>query len=66
MAWDYKETEYQKQATADPCWHMERLIRHGLGKEKLERALVKQWLAKLNIPADARAFLELLVWDKKF
>mgnify|MGYP001589355149 CR=1 FL=1 len=66
MAWDYTETEYQKQANADPLWRLERLITYGLGKEKLDREELVQYLPKLKIPEDRRAFLELLVWDKLF
>ena len=66
MTWDYQETEYQKQAKADPLWHLERLINYGFGKEKLDRKLLEQYLPVLKIPADRRAFLELLLWNKPF
>lgn len=64
MAWDYDETEYQRQAAADPKWYLERLINYGLRGKKLERALLRRYLPELNIPADRRAFLELLLWNK--
>lgn len=64
MPWDYPDVEYRKQAAADPVWHLERLINHGLGDEKLDRELLKQFLPELHIPEDRRAFLELLIWDK--
>ena len=66
MPWDYDKTAYQKQAAADPLWHMERLINYGLGEEKLDRQLLEKHLHELNIPEDRRAFLELLLWNKKF
>ena len=66
MAWDYSQTEYQKQAKADPKWHLERLINYGLGDEKLDRELLEKYLGELNIPEDRRAFLELLLWNKPF
>lgn len=66
MAWDYTKTEYEKQAKKDPVWHLERLINYGLGKDKLDRKLLKEYLPKLKIPEDRRAFLELLLWNKKF
>lgn len=66
MAWDYNENEYKKQAEADPVWHLERLINYGLGKEKLNKELVKKYLPKLKIPEERRAFLELILWNKKF
>ena len=66
MPWDYDKTEYQKQAAADPIWHLERLINYGLGEEKLDRKLLEKYLHELNIPEDRRVFLELLLWNKKF
>ena len=65
MTWDYTETEYKKQANADPKWHLERLITHGLGREKLNRQLLEQYLSDLRIPDDRRAFLEFILWSKK-
>jgi hypothetical protein len=65
VTWDYDPTEYEKQAAADVRWHLERLINYGLGKEKIKRELLEQYLYDLNIPEDRRAFLELLLWDKK-
>lgn len=66
MAWDYTTTEYEKQAQADPVWHLERLINHGLGNAKLNPELLKKYLPTLHIPEDRRAALELLLWNKKF
>lgn len=66
MTWDYTKTEYQKQAKADPVWHLERLINYGLGDEKLDPELVKQYLPQLRISRNRRAFLELLLWPEKF
>lgn len=66
MPWDYKKTEYEKQAAADPKWRLERLINYGLKGKKLERELLKKYLKDLKIPENRRAFLELLLWNKKF
>lgn len=66
MVWDYTKTEYEKQAKADPVWHLERLINYGLGKERLERELLEKYLPQLKIPEDRRVFLELLLWNKPF
>ena len=66
MTWDYDENEYKKQAQANPVWHLERLINYGLGKEKLNKELLKKHLYKLKIPEERKAFLELLLWNKKF
>ncbi len=66
MSWDYAKTEYEKQAEADPRWHLERLINFEPSGEKIDRALLERHLAELNIPGDRRAFFELLLWNKPF
>ncbi len=66
MVWDYTHDEYEKQARADPRWHLERLIHYGLGEEKLDAELLKKFLPELRIPEDRRTFLELLIWNKPF
>lgn len=66
MTWDYDKIEYQTQAKADEKWRLERLINYGLNNEKLKGKLLKKHLPELNIPDDRRAFLELLVWNKRF
>jgi len=66
MAWDYNKKEYEKQARADPAWHLERLINYGQGNKKLNKELLARYLPQLKIPEDRRAFLELLLWNKKF
>ena len=65
MAWDYTKEEYEKQAKADPVWHLERVINEAR-EERLDRKLLERYLPELNIPADRRAFLELLLWNKRF
>lgn len=66
MTWDYATTEYQKQAKADPKWHLERMINYGLEGEKIDRKNLEKYLPELKIPDEKRAFLELLIWNKKF
>lgn len=66
MAWDYTKTEYQKQAEADKKWQLERMINYGLGNEKLDRAILERYFKELKIPDDRRAFLEFILWGKKF
>lgn len=64
MIWDYTKTEYQKQADADPAWHLEHLIQRGPEGEKIDRELLKKYFPKLRIPENRRVFLELLLWNK--
>lgn len=66
MPWDYHKIDYQKQANADVKWHLERLINYGLKKEKLKKNVLKKYLKDLKIPEERRAFLELILWNKKF
>ena len=66
MVWDYDKKEYDKQAKADPVWRLERLINYGTKGEKLNKELLEKYLPQLKIPQDRRAFLELLLWNKKF
>ncbi len=65
MTWDYAPTEYRRQAETDPRWHLERLVLYG-GGEKIDRKMLERFLPELDIPEDRRAFLELLLWNKKF
>lgn len=66
MVWDYKKSEYKKQAEKDPIWHLERLINYGLNGEKINKALLEKYLPQLKIPQNRRDFLELLLWNKPF
>ncbi len=66
MAWDYTKKEYKKQADKDVIWRLERLINFGLRGKKIERKLLEKHIDKLKIPENRRAFLELLLWNKKF
>lgn len=65
MTWDYTKTEYEKQAKSDPRWHLERII-NGQDEGKINRKLLEKYLPELKISEDRRAFLELLLWNKKF
>ena len=66
MPWDYTKIEYEKQAKADPRWYLERLINYGLDDEKIDVELLNKFLPELKITEDRRAFLELILWNKKF
>ncbi len=66
MFWDYFKKDRKKQATADPVWKLERMVLYGLEGQKFDRAELAEYLPKLHIPDDRRAFLELLVWNKPF
>lgn len=61
MAWDYDKKAFLAQAKKDPVWHLERLINYGLGKKKIDKKLLKKYLAKLNIPPQRRTFLKLIL-----
>ena len=65
MVWDYTKTEYEKQAKADPVWHLERLINYGLEKEKINRKFLEKHLKELRIPENRRKFLNLILYGTK-
>lgn len=64
--WDYNKKEYKKQMDKDPIWRLERLINFGIGEEKIDRKVLEKYIHKIKIPENRRAFLELLLWNKKF
>jgi len=66
MPWDYTEEAYREQAAADERWHLERLLRYGLGDERINPQLLKKYWKELQMPEEMRAFLELLLWNRKF
>ena len=66
MVWDYDKKEYEKQAKADPVWHLERLINYGLNGKKLNKQILGRYLLELKIPENRRDFLKLILWNKAF
>ena len=66
MTWDYDQDAYQKQAKADPVWHLNRLLTYGTDTEKFDRAVLKKYWPQLRMTNDQKAFLELLLWHKPF
>jgi len=66
MTWDYHPDQYEKQAEADPIWRLERQILYAHPSTRLNRQELEKYLPQLKIPEDTRAFLELLLWNKKF
>jgi len=66
MTWDYTEEQAKKQAKHDPLWHFERILTYGLNGELIKRTDLAQYLDKIKLPKERKAFLELLVWGKQF
>lgn len=67
MTWDYDDKNYQKQATAEPQWLLQRMLTgEGLKGRKIDRELLIKYLSAIKLPENRRVFLELLLWDKKF
>ena len=65
MTWDYDKKNYRKQAKKDPIWKLERLINYGLNGQKIKKNLLIKYLPELKIPPNRKAFLQLLIDDKK-
>lgn len=61
--WDYPKTKNLKQ---NEKWYLERLLTFGLNGEKIEKDVLEKNFAKINIPKNTKAFLELLLWNKQF
>ena len=66
MMWDYTKEEAQKQAKQDPLWQLERLLTYGLEGNRVKQADLVRFLPELKLTKERKAFLELLVWDKRF
>ena len=66
MNWDYDKEAFNKQAQADPVWALERAINYGIGDTHIDKNLLKKYLPQLNIQEKTRAFLQVLLWNKKF
>lgn len=66
--WSVDEKAFKK---ADPerykIWRLEQMINYGEPGEKLSEWLVKKYWKQIrgNIDSHYRAFLELLLWQKK-
>lgn len=61
--WDYPKN---KNLLVDEVWRLERLLTYGIGKEKIDRAVLERNFHNLNIPEHTKALLELLLWNKAF
>ena len=64
--WSTDTKELKKDKKKYAIWRLEQLVNFGLGKEKIERKVLEKYLHKLKIPENRRAFLELILWNKKF
>lgn len=61
-AWEYDPEAYATQAKTDPKWNLERKIIYGLGPgERLKKGELIRELAALKIPAERKAFLNLII-----
>lgn len=65
--WDYNLPKDWKPQTRDEwVWYFQRILTHGLGGDKIDRAKLKEYWKELDIPHDTRVFLELLLWNKAY
>lgn len=61
--WDYKK---DTKLVEDEIWRLNRLLNYGLDGEKIDRVILEKNLDKVKIDKNTKAFLELLLWDRKF
>ncbi len=66
MPWDYDKKAFQKQAKSNFRFFFERALAGAAGKVLLKKTLLKKHWKELNMPEGTRAFLDLIVWNKKF
>jgi len=61
--WDYPKNKNTKK---NEKWFLERLLTYGFGEEKIDKELLKRHFNNLRIPEHAKAFFELLLWNKPY
>jgi len=65
--WDYRIQKGWKPGTdAEWVWYLERMINHGMGKEKLPARELKKYFHQIKITPNTKAFLELILWEKPY
>lgn len=63
--WDYDLTKVNKNDPNFIRWRLERLINYGLGGEKLNADLLKEYWTKLKIDPLKKACLKDMLWTPK-
>jgi len=65
--WSVDEEKLKKDPEAYEIWKLEQLINYGLGGEKIKKETLKKYWDKLYIEDPYRkAFLEIILWGKKY
>lgn len=64
--WSVDEKKFNK---ADPksyrIWKLEQMINYGLGREKIDKRLVRKYWKKLYMDPLTRKYLRFLLWPQK-
>ncbi len=67
LTWDYYNLEeLDLTDNGQVIWYLEKMIQYGLRDKKIQHDLLEKFLPGLKIPENARAFFELLLWNKRF
>lgn len=68
MMWNDDPMGYQEQVAADERWHLERLIKYGIRKEKIKKEVLEKHLDDPDIRDERRTLMgeeTLGKWQKK-
>lgn len=64
--WSVDEKRFKKENPKGyKIWRLEQMINYGLGNEKLDEKLTKQFWHKLYLDKPTRMYLQFLLWPRK-
>lgn len=62
--WSVDEKVLKKDKHAHTIWKLEQMVNFGLGKEKIDRKLLKKYWTELQLDSHRKKFLKLLLYGK--
>ena len=63
--WSTDTTELKKDQKEYAVWQLEQMVNFGAGEERISRADLKKYWTLLNLDANKRNFLSILLWPEK-
>lgn len=61
--WSTDMSKFDRRTKAYKIWRVEQLVNYGLNGEKLPRADIKKYWAKLQLDPAKKRFLKFLLWE---